>query len=137
MSKWIHKCLKKYKWIAVIIIILFVFSSCSNGGRYKIIMGGIQSTRNSLKGSYKDFSGYYFKTVRLKANDHLDIRFDQKTRSGTLTAELMNGKGQIVYKSDPNKNSNQVISILKTGRYRMEVIGLSHSGSFELNWNTR
>lgn len=90
-----------------------------------------------MKGSYNDFSGYYFKAVKLKANEHLDIRFDQKTKSGTLTAELLNGKGQIVYKSDPNQNSNQEISVPKTGRYRMEVIGLSHSGSFDLSWNIR
>ncbi len=120
--------MRKILCIFSLILSLLILGGCS-GGNYKLNMGNVHSTSNSIYGSYQLFDGYYFQEVKLKENEVINFYFDVTTISGTLNANI--------YLKDnllDNIQNESIITISKSSTYRIKVIADHHEGSFTLIW---
>lgn len=129
-SRLVYKLLS----LSFILTAFLILTSCS-GGNYVIIKGGIESTNNSMDGSYSKFSGNYYRRVRFPGNSNVHLTFHSKTKSGTLTIEMIDDTGKVLFKSNNSSESIKEIHIAQSGSYKFEAIGKNHDGSFKLNWS--
>lgn len=118
-----------------LLLVGVLFFTCCSGGDYKIIEGGIQSTTNSMSGSYSDFSGFYYRRVRLEGNTNVVVDFHSKTRKGSIVFELLNSRGDVISKINENDSTNHRIHITQSAFYKFEVLGQDHKGSFYITWH--
>lgn len=128
-----RKITKLLFWGVFTLFSLIILASC-NGGKYEIIKGEIESTDHSIDGSYAKFSGYYYKEVELRNRNMVNINFHAYTQRGSLILELVDTDGNIIYKTKSDDISNRKIFITYSGKYKFEVIGKNHKGSFDLGW---
>jgi hypothetical protein len=111
-----------------------ILISCS-GGNYVIIKGDIESTSHSMNGSYSKFSGYYYRQITLYKDDHVFLNYQSITHDGTIALELIDDNGNVLFKTQKLVKRNYPIHISQSGKYRIEVIGNNHKGSFKLSWH--
>jgi len=88
-----------------------------------------------MNGSYSKFSGYYYRRVELRKQTKVYINFFSKTKRGSLTLELIDDNGNVLFKTNRNDEENERISIDNSGMYKFEVIGKNHKGNFKVVWH--
>ncbi|WP_070120946.1 hypothetical protein [Bacillus marinisedimentorum] len=60
----------------------------------------------------------------------LTVTFKAKTEEGDLIAKVLDGEGQ-TYKTIKPEDS---VKLSRPGKYKMQVEGKKHKGSFTLSW---
>jgi len=102
-------------------------------GYYSISKGRIQTSGNSIKGSYTGFNGYYYKETKFKQGDIVDFKLEITTTKGVFHAALTDLEGNILEVLD-NEDSAAIPS---SGSYRIRIEGIEHEGNFTLSWVIR
>lgn len=114
--------------------LLTLLVGCSSGS-YRILVGDINSSGNSISGSYKKFTGYTYTKKKLQKGDKVVLQFHSTSENdGSVTARLLDGDGDTVVEMD--KPSRQVV-IGDSGTYKFRVDGKGHSGSFNFSWDIK
>jgi len=88
-----------------------------------------------MNGSYSKFSGYYYRQITLYKNNNVYMNYHSITHRGTIALELIDDNGNVLYKTKKLAERNYPIHISQSGKYRIEVIGNNHKGSFKLTWH--
>ncbi|QVK18714.1 hypothetical protein KHQ81_03105 [Mycoplasmatota bacterium] len=121
--------MKKLVMTFMLMISLLIISGCS-GGSYKITVGNLDTTSNSIQGSYKTFDGNYFKTVKLEEGDVIHFHFRETTKKGTIKAKLLLNDKVITMIEDDSE-----VTIDKKGSYKVKVYADNHGGTFTVSWD--
>lgn len=125
--------MKKSRLISLLLIlslIVILAVGCS-GGKYKIQNGKITTDDGLLQGDYSQFDGNYFKKVDLTEGNRITFGYAVGTLQGELNAKLinLNDETEVVIED------RLTYEIKKTGTYKIEVVGVKHTGAFALEWN--
>ncbi|HBI04269.1 MAG TPA: hypothetical protein DDY49_09605 [Paenibacillaceae bacterium] len=125
------KQLKAIK-LCLLILVVFALAGCS-GGSYRISVGDIKSLDNTISGSYRSFSGYYFKEVKLKKGQTVMFSITSTTEKGELGAKVIDSQGKTILEIKKDESLN----ISKSDTYKIQVEGKEHKGNFELSWKVQ
>lgn len=117
---------------SILSLIIFSLTACS-GGSSIITVGEIKPSENAITGEYHSFSGYYFKKVKLKEGDTLEVTFSAETEEGNLIAKVIDSEGETVKTLNPE----DTVTLSHPGKYKFQVEGEKHKGNFTLSWNKK
>ena len=115
--------------IFLIVFILLSLVGCT-GGSYVITIGEIDSSKNHMSGDYKSFSGYYYKKVTLDNGESLTLTLLVETEKGELIAKVIDSDGNTV----ETLNTGDTVNLDQPDKYKFQVEGIKHKGSFTLSW---
>lgn len=121
--------MKKVGAVCLLVLLLSNLIACS-GGSYAISVGEVESTKNSIVGEYNSFSGKYFKKVHLKEGESYTITFSVTTEKGELIAKVIDSNGETL----ETLSAGDTFTLNEFGRYKLQVEGEKHRGSFTLSW---
>ena len=125
---------KKIMLLAILVLSMVILVGCS-GGSYLITIGDIDTTGNSITGSYEKFDGHYFKKVKLEEGQNLKVKFYTVTEEGSIAAQVEDPSGEVILQLEGQDDAQEKeIAINRTGTYSMKVTADKHKGSFQLNW---
>jgi hypothetical protein len=123
---------KQSMTIILILMTLLIFTGCS-GGSYKIINGDIDTQENGMNGQYKEFTGKYYRKVKFGKGDVVSFNIIVNTSKGNLSFKLLNPEGEVVNELE----KGEIIEIVKTGLYKVQVESNKHKGSFIISWSKK
>ncbi|MGL5379089.1 hypothetical protein [Clostridium sp.] len=123
---------KKYLLILSLIFSLMVFVSCTVQSGV-ITIGSLDSGKDYIKGNYEKFNGEYYKMIKLKKGDKIELSTNFNTKNGEIKLLLL------------DKDENEVLDLKNTtsfevlddGYYYFKAIAENHSGDFEMKWNIK
>jgi major membrane immunogen (membrane-anchored lipoprotein) len=130
--KKVHPMLKRVTSFFTMVLVFSVLVSCS-GGSYKITVGEIESTKSEIRGEYENFSGHYFKEVKLQEGESLTVTFSEQTEAGNIAAKVLDSSGELV----DMVGTDEPLKISGPGKYTLQVEGEKHRGEFVLNWEIK
>lgn len=112
-----------------LILVTLLLAGCS-GGSYKLLVGDIKAAGSSIAGSYRGFTGEYFKQVKFEEGRTVRFSYSNHTISGQLTARVIDPEGRSLVEL----SGQDSVVIPKTGQYKVIVNGSDHEGSFMVSW---
>lgn len=124
--------MKKNRLISLLLIlslIVILAVGCADG-KYKVQNGKILNKDDLLQGDYSQFDGNYFKKIDLTEGNRITFGYAVGTVQGELSAKLINSDDN----TEVDIEDRLTYEIKKTGTYKIEVIGVKHSGAFALEW---
>lgn len=127
-----EKTLPKLKGFLFLVFIGMFLASCSfdGGGSYSLKGGSLKSSSKFIEGSYREFSGTYYRNASLEKGDLLKFNLEIKTQNGTFQVKLENEKGKALTAIE----DGTTVVIPSSGVYRIICYAEEHRGSFELKW---
>lgn len=123
---------KGYMFTLLMLLLTICLVGCS-GGSYKIIKGSIDHTQDSIEGSYSQFNGRYFNSLKLEEGTTMRINFEEHTEEGSITMQLLDMDDNVLLTLE-EASENKDIKIEKTGKYQVRVSGSNHKGDFKVSW---
>lgn len=121
--------MKKIGISTLLALLIMSLAACS-GGSSIITIGEIKPSDHSITGEYHSFSGYYFKKVKIKHSETLNVNFSVETEKGELVAKLIDSEGKTI----KTLLSGENVTVSKPGKYKLQVEGEKHRGNFTLEW---
>ncbi|SHI57741.1 hypothetical protein SAMN02745751_00633 [Dethiosulfatibacter aminovorans DSM 17477] len=115
--------------VMALIIISSMITGCGNG-KYDISNGEITTGEGLIQGDYESFDGNYYETEKLAEGNRITFGYAAGTVSGEISAQLVNPNGEIEVVIE----DRLTYEIKDAGKYKIEVIGVQHSGAFALEW---
>lgn len=116
----------------ILILSAILITGCDSGGSYTIFAGSISQNETSIEGSYKHFDGYYFRSLDLEKGDTVRFNLGKTTESGSLSIQLKKEDIDAVFIIE----NDTLVEIEQSGTYKVEALGNSHQGDFQLTWQT-
>lgn len=120
---------RRFIVVTALILLSLIPAGCS-GGSYKIVVGDIKAAGSSITGSYRGFTGEYFKQVKFEEGRTVRFSYSNHTISGQLTAKVIDPEGWPIIELSGQDST----VIQKTGKYKIVVTGRNHEGDFMVSW---
>jgi hypothetical protein len=124
--------MKKKTLLFLVIALIMVASmirGCGNG-KYDISNGEITTEDGLIQGDYGSFDGSYYETEKLTEGNRITFGYAAGTINGEISAQLLNPSGEIEVVIE----DRLTYEIKDDGKYKIEIIGVQHSGAFALEW---
>lgn len=124
------------KIIIFLVTCVMLLVGCSGGGSYKITIGEVEFNKKSVSGSYKEFSGYKYKNIKLEEGSTISLDLEVKTKEGSLTVKILDDEdNEMLNMSSDIEEQEKSLFIENTGTYKIRVEGDKHKGEFKLGWD--
>ncbi|HAR84827.1 MAG TPA: hypothetical protein DCR69_03775 [Clostridium sp.] len=128
------------KLVLCFFIIAVTFMSlvaCNNysteNSSYKIHSGDISKDNNGIKGSYKEYNGYYEYSVKF-ATEEVKFHIDSKTLNGDINIKLIDKEKNEVFSVEKPEDFKKDMEINKDEKYTIVIEGKNHEGDFNIKW---
>lgn len=119
--------------LSVLLSLTLLLSSCTSSSGKGIFMMSISSqTDHSFVTEYYKFEGYKKYKIDFEKDTILTMTFT--TTSGTLSCEITDSKGNVLFESEDVGNMSESITLPNKGKYTIYLEAKEHRGSFEFSW---
>ncbi|KEZ88646.1 hypothetical protein IO99_00220 [Clostridium sulfidigenes] len=128
------------KLVLCFFIIALTFMSlvaCNNysteNSSYKINSGDISKDNNGIKGSYKEYNGYYEYSVKF-TTEEVKFHIDSETLNGDINIKLIDKEKNEVFSVEKPDDFKKDVEINKDEKYTIVIEGKNHEGDFNIKW---
>lgn len=115
--------------LALITAIMLILTACDL--RVLSISSNVGS---NVRASYKYFTGNDIKKFKVKSGETMIIDYQSKVKKGDLSIKLYDPDDTLIKEFATNEVGVEEIKADKDGKYKIEIIGKSTSGSFKVKY---
>lgn len=113
--------------LALIIVMIVFLTACDLR-----VLSTSSNVGNNIHASYKYFTGNDVKRFKVKSGETMIISYVSKVKKGDLSIMLYDPDDTLINEFPTNETGVAEIKADKDGKYKIEIIGKSTSGSFKV-----
>lgn len=132
-----HMNIYRNNILSFLFLFMLILNNACESSSHDVREGEIKTGSKKIVGSYDYFTGCYLKTIYMKKDQILEPEFTLITQQGELKVRLLGPDGEELLEILDKEEIDNIYHARKKGKYKLQVTGKEHKGSFLLEWEVK